>query len=358
MSKPNDGNQELSKISHGRRANSRKLRLRSKARIYNRECFDFQKLSLACEGDLAFLLDSDAKALGVNKSTCVLSESSRSGFREMTKCDTGANYRVRRTSIFGLNRERRKTSDDESDGIELRMNERTRLLFERNRELKKEIARRKVAEEQIRAVLTEKDLLLKEVRHRIKNNLQLITTVLDLHSCYTNDYRMQNVLTDIQNRIKSMALVHEQMYQSKALTKINFKGYVENLVNHIFESYGVNKRTIKPEIKGSDCSLCVKSVINCGLIANELISNALKHAFPDGRHGVVLINMSSRNNNFSLIVCDNGVGFPKNFSFQKIRTLGLQLVISLTHQLNGMIKLNRRGRTEFKIVIPENRERD
>jgi two-component sensor histidine kinase len=149
-----------------------------------------------------------------------------------------------------------------------------------------------------------------------------------------------------------MALIHEQIYQSKSVAKIHFKGYLKNLVNYIFDSYGISKRTIKPKITGSDFSLCVNSVISCGLIANELISNALKHGFPDGKQGVIFINMCSKNNNFRLIIGDNGIGFPKNFSFQKITTLGLQLVISLTQQLNGDIKLNRRGRTEFKIVFP------
>jgi two-component sensor histidine kinase len=354
MSKPHDLSQELPIISHGKRKTSRKVGSQSKDRKYNRERFDYQKLSFDCVGDLAFWLDSGTQFLGVKKAACVIGGSSQSGLREMTKYFIGPNYPKDATSFPGFNRERRKKSKGESGGIELRVNKRTRRLFEKNRELKKEIAKRKVAEEQIRAVLSEKDLLLKEVQHRLKNNLQLITTLLDLHSDYTNDNKMQNVLIDIQNRIKSMALIHEQMYQSKRVAKIDFKEYLTNLVSFIFDSYGISKRAIKPKITGSNCSLCVKSVINCGLIANELISNALKHGFPDGRPGVIFINMYSQNNNFKLIIGDNGIGFPKNFSFQKITTLGLQLVISLTHQLNGGIKLNRRGRTEFKIVFPEN----
>ncbi len=269
-------------------------------------------------------------------------------------CDIGLNYPKEGTSFPVGNPERRKTPKGEGGGIELRVNEQTKMLFEKNRELQEEIAKRKVAEERIRAVLSEKDLLLKEVQHRLKNNLQFITSLLDLHSDCTNDNRMQNVLVDIQNRIKSMALIHDQIYQSRRVAKIDFKEYIKNLVSYIFDSYGVSKRAIKPEITGSDCSLCVKSVISCGLIANELISNSLKHGFPNGRQGVIFISMYSQNNNFKLIIGDNGIGFPKNFSFQKITTLGLQLVISLTHQLNGGIKLNRRGRTEFKIVFPDN----
>jgi two-component sensor histidine kinase len=352
MSKPNDRRQELFRISHRKRKNSRKVRLQSKDRKYNREKIDYQKLSFDCVGDLAFWLDSGAEFLRVNKGACELSESSEPGFREMMKYDTRPHYAKGGTSLPAYNLERRKALNDESGGVELSVSQRTRSLFERNRELKKEIAKRKVAEEQIRAILSEKDLFLKEVQHRLKNNLQIITTLLDLHSDYTNDDKMQNVIVDIQNRIKSMALIHEQMYQSKRAAKIDFKEYLKNLVNYIFDSYGISKRAIETKITGSDCFLCVKSVINCGLIANELISNALKHGFPDGRQGVIFVNICSNDNNFTLLIRDNGIGFPKNFSFKKITTLGLQLVISLTEQLNGVIMLERRGRTEFRIVFP------
>jgi two-component sensor histidine kinase len=353
MSKPNDRSQELFRISHPKRKNSPKVRLQSKDRKYNRGKFDYEKLSFDCVGDLAFWLDSCAQLFHVNKAACVFPGSAKSGFRELTKHGIGPNFAKEISSFPWCNLERRKTPKGESEGIELRVNKRARSLFERNRELKKEIAKRKVTEEQIRDIVSEKDLLLKEVQHRLKNNLQFITTLLDLHSDYTNDNKMQNVLVDIQNRIKSMALIHEQIYQSKSVAKIDFKEYLKNLVNYIFASYGINKRTIKRKISGKECSLCVNSVINCGLIAHELVSNALKHGFPDGREGVIFINMYSKNNNFNLIIGDNGVGFPKNFSFQKITSLGLQLVISLTQQLNGGVKLNRRGGTEFKIVFPE-----
>jgi len=352
MNKLNDRSQELFRISHGNRKNPPRVRLQSKDRKYNCDKYDDQKLSFDSVGDLAFWLDSGAQFYHVNEAACVFPGPSKSGFREMRKHNIGPNYPKEGSSFLWCNLERRKTPKGESDGIELGVNKRTRNLFEKNRELKKEIAKRKVAEERIRAILSEKDLLLKEVQHRLKNNLQFITTLLDLHSDYTNDNKMQNVLVDIQNRIKSMALIHEQIYQSKSVAKIDFKEYLKNLVNYIFDSYGISKRAIKPKITGSDFSLCVNSVISCGLIANELISNALKHGFPDGRQGVIFINMCSENNNFRLIIGDNGIGFPKNFSFQKITTLGLQLVISLTQQLNGGIKLNRRGRTEFKIVFP------
>jgi two-component sensor histidine kinase len=354
MSKTNDLSQEPFKISHRKRKNFRKFRLPSKDSKYNREMFDYQKLSFDCVGDLAFWLDLGKQFVHVNKEACVFSKSSQSGLREMMKYDIGPNYPKEGASFPVGNPERRMTPKGESGGIEIRINEQTKMLFKKNRELQEEIGKRKVAEEQIRAVLSEKDLLLMEVQHRLKNNLQFITTLLDLHSDYTTDDKAQNVLVDIQNRIKSMALIHEQIYQSKRLAKIDFKEYLNNLVTYIFDSYGVSKRAIKPEITGSDCFLCVKSMINCGLIANELISNALKHGFPNGKQGVIFINMYSRNNNFKLIIGDNGIGFPKNFSFQKITTLGLHLVISLTHQLSGVIKLNRRGRTEFEIVFPEN----
>jgi two-component sensor histidine kinase len=354
MSKPDDLSQGPFKVSHGKGKNFCNFRSRSKDRKYNREKFDYQKLSFDCVGDLAFWLDLGAKFLRVNKAACIFGGSLQSGLRQEMNCNIGPNYPKEGTSFPVRNPDRRKTPKYESGGIELRVHEQTKLLFKKNRELQEEIAKRKVAEEQIRAVLSEKDLLLMEAQHRLKNNLQFITSLLDLHSDYTTDNRMQNVLVDIQNRIKSMALIHEQIYRSGRVAKIDFKKYIKNLVRHIFDSYGISKRAITAEITGGDCSLCLKSVINCGLITNELISNSLKHGFPNGRRGVIFINLYSQNNNFKMIIGDNGVGFRRNFSFQKITTLGLRLVISLTHQLRGAIKLNRRGRTEFKIVFPEN----
>lgn len=356
MTEPIDPSEGLFRISHCKRKNSCKVRLGPKDREYDREeldiVFSYQELSFDCVGDLAFWLDSGAQFIHVNKGFCGFGESWQSGFRKMSSYGTGPHCPKERPSFTGHSLERRKTPMDESDGVELRVNKRTPILRERNTELKRDIAKRKVAEEQIRAILSEKDLLLKEVQHRLKNNLQFITTLLDLHSDYTNDYKMQNVLVDIQNRIKSMALIHEQIYQSNGAAEIDFKEYLKNLVNHIFDSYRISEGTIKAKITGSDCFLCVKSVINCGLIANELISNALKHGFPDGRQGVIFVNMYSSDNNFNLIIGDNGIGFPKNFRFQKITTLGLRLVMSLTEQLNGVIRLDRRGRTEFRIVFP------
>ena len=353
MSKPNDLSPELFKISHGKRKNTRKVRSQSREGKYNRENFDCQKLSFDCVGDLAYWLDSRTQLFSVNQAACVFSGSSHSGLREMAKYYMDPNYPKEGTSFRAFSLERRKTPKGESEGIELRVHKAAQSLLEKNRELQKEIAKRKATEDQIRDILSKKDLLLKEVQHRLKNNLQFITTLIDLHSDYTKDNKMQNVLVDIQNRIKSMALIHEQIYQSKRVGKIDFKEYLENLVNYIFDSYGISKSAIKPKIRGSNYSLCVNSVINCGLIAHELISNALKHGFPNGRQGVMLINMYSKDNNFNLIIGDNGIGFPKDFSFQKITTLGLQLVISLTQQLNGRVKLNRRGGTEFKIMFPE-----
>lgn len=354
MSEPDDLRQEPFRISHRTRNNLRKFRLRSRDRKYNREKFDYQRLSSDCVGDLAFWFDLGAQFLRVNRAGRLFSGSSQLGLVQMVSRELVGKYPKEGFGFPVGNRERRKTPKDESGGIELQINEQIKMLLEKNRELEEEIAKRKVAEEQIKAVLSERDLLLKEVQHRLKNNLQFIISLLDLHSEYTNDDKMQTVLVDIQNRLKSMALIQEQICQSSSMAKIDFKEYLKILVSYIFDSYGVSKRAIRPEITAGDCSLRVKSAINCGLIANELISNALKHGFPDGSEGVIFINMHAQNRNFKLVIGDNGIGFPKNFSFKKITTLGLQLVISLTHQLNGSIKLNRRGRTEFKIVFSEN----
>ncbi|HID43339.1 MAG TPA: PAS domain-containing protein, partial [Archaeoglobaceae archaeon] len=198
--------------------------------------------------------------------------------------------------------------------------------------------------------LSEKEILLKEVHHRVKNNLQIISSLLNLQKSYIKDDTTLNFLNDSQNRIKTMALIYEKLYQSEDLVRIDFSEYVRSLVSHLIRSYGSADR-IKLKVDVDDVQLNIDMAIPCGLIINELVSNSLKHAFPDGK-GEIRVEMHRNNGELRLVVSDNGIGMSEKIYFQKIDTLGLQLVNTLANQLSGSIKLHREEGTEFEITFP------
>jgi len=231
-----------------------------------------------------------------------------------------------------------------------------RLIPAVERELREAEIRlaRKCAEEQLKASLQEKEVLLKEIHHRVKNNLQIISSLLNLQSEYIQDKQYLELFKISQNRIKSMALIHEKLYQSKDLARIEFAEYIQDLVNSLFGSYKVNSDTITLKIDVEQVFLGLDAAIPCGLILNELVLNSLKHAFPTGNSGEINIQFYLNNENkFNLIISDNGIGFPQDFDFINAESLGLQLVNALTNQLEGTIELNGRVGVEFKITFTE-----
>jgi len=240
------------------------------------------------------------------------------------------------------------------DELEMRVQERTAELARANEVLQAEIAERKRAEEQIKASLREKEVLLKEIHHRVKNNLQVISSLLYLQSKNIKDKETLEMFQDGQNRVRSMALVHERLYGSQDLARIDLAEYVRNLTSYLFRSYGVNTNAIELKISADDVFLDIDTAIPCGLIINELVSNCLKHAFPDGREGEIRIEFDSDGDNkFTLLASDNGVGFPKDLDFRDMESLGLQLVNMLVNQLEGTIDLDTSGGTAFKIRFTE-----
>jgi PAS domain S-box-containing protein len=224
-----------------------------------------------------------------------------------------------------------------------------------------DITELKRAEEQIKASLEEKEVLLKEIHHRVKNNLQVISSLLDLQSEYIKNKKALEVFNETQSRIKSIALIHEQLYQSKDLVRIDFAEYTQNLGSYLFQSYGVSSNDIKLRVKVDNILMGVDTAIICGLIINELVSNSLKYAFPKGwarsrgskSKGEICIGLNPYENKLTLIVSDNGIGFPKDVDFRKTKSLGLQLVVALTDQLGGTIKLSRGIGTTFKITFSQ-----
>jgi PAS domain S-box-containing protein len=219
----------------------------------------------------------------------------------------------------------------------------------------RDITERKKAEERINASLREKEVLLKEIHHRVKNNLQVISSLLYLQSKSIEDKRALEMFQDSQNRVRSMALVHERLYQSQDLARVDFAEYVRSLANYLFRSYGVNTNLIKLKIHVDDVSLGVDAAIPFGLVVNELVSNSLKHAFPDDRAGEIRITLRLDGGQSLLMVSDNGVGFPENLDFRDTRSLGLQLVNTLVDQLEGTIELDRSEGAAFKITFAEPR---
>ena len=215
---------------------------------------------------------------------------------------------------------------------------------------------RKQAEEQIRASLQEKEMLLKEIHHRVKNNFQVIASLLHLQSRYIQDKTALNVFKESQDRIRSMALVHERLYQSKNLAKVDLNGYIEMLAKGLFRSYGADPKRISLITEVRDIALGIDIAIPCGLIVNELVSNSLKYGFPEGwkGKGEIRIALSQKNGFIDLVVSDNGVGLPEGLDIRNTESLGLRLVALLAEdQLQGKMTLGKKKGTQFHIQFKE-----
>lgn len=244
--------------------------------------------------------------------------------------------------------------EEAKNKLEDKVKERTKELTKTNKELQTEIKEREKAEEKIKTSLKEKELLLKEIHHRVKNNLQIISSLLDLQAGNFKNNDIPELFKESQNRIKSMSLIHEQLYQSKDLANINFDDYIRNLIANLSRSYGISSNNVLFKINVKDATLDINKAIPCGLIISELVTNSLKHGFPDGKKGEINIDFHlDKNNNYSLIISDNGVGISKDFSFQTTKSLGLRLVSMLTQQLKGTIELDRNQGTKIKIIFPD-----
>lgn len=221
-----------------------------------------------------------------------------------------------------------------------------RLLFS----IVRDITERKRAEERLSAALAEKVVLLQEVHHRVKNNLQIICSLLDLQSESITDKRSRNCFRECQDRIRSMALIHARLYESADFSSIDFVEYIRELSLKLFDSYKVDSGRISLNVVAEGVSMGIERAIPWGLIVNELVSNALKHAFPDNRSGEISIRICLDDDDWiTLIVADTGIGLPTGLDFKNTGTLGLQLVNMLTLQLNGHISMEGTKGTAFKI---------
>lgn len=217
-----------------------------------------------------------------------------------------------------------------------------------------DITDRKNAEDEIRRSLKEKEVLLKEIHHRVKNNLQVVWGLIDLQIQSIRDPVMINTLRDSQNRVRTMSLIHETLYRSDDLSHIRISQYLHNLMDTLFSAYSISPDRIQVKLNIDDILLDVESAIPCGLIVNELMSNTFKHAFPNDRAGEITIGFHLADSVYTLSFSDNGVGIPAGFDYTQTESLGLKLVNLLsTDQLDGTIQLRLDGGTTFIITFPE-----
>jgi len=256
------------------------------------------------------------------------------------------------TSMHRLHMDALRLGFENSDLIDSLILQNSRAE-ELNRCLEEEIAERKKAEGSLKASLNEKEVLLREIHHRVKNNLQVISSLLKLQARHIGDEQYRFTFLESQNRLESMVLIHELLYRSKDLAKIDLNGYINRLVNLLLSCFGISRGQVSFETEVAPVSMSVDTAIPCGLITNELVSNCLMHAFPDGRSGKVRIFLGSDDKGFHLSVSDDGIGLPLELDFNSAQTLGLRLVHTLVKQLQGDVRIDRAGGTAIAIKFKE-----
>ncbi len=209
------------------------------------------------------------------------------------------------------------------------------------------------SEARLKVALHEKEVLLKEIHHRVKNNLQIISSLLNLQSEALADPQLRGIFADSHQRIQAMALIHESLYQSGDLARLDAADYLQRLSTRLCQAYGTPAARLTLTLKLEAIRLEVSQAIPCGLILNELLSNIFKHAFPDGRVGAIDITLRQEpTGHCRLMVDDTGVGFPEGVDFRTTESLGLQLVCLLSAQLDGTITLERCGGTHWTLTFP------
>jgi PAS domain S-box-containing protein len=214
-----------------------------------------------------------------------------------------------------------------------------------------DVTEKKIAQQRMEQSLKEKEVLLKEVHHRVKNNMQVISSILNLQSSYVSDDYALSLLKESQNRIKTMAYIHESLYQNKSFTSVNFSDYIATLTNNIIQSYAVSEEKVRLILNLEKINLNLDNSIPTGLIVNELITNAIKHAFPSNMKGFINVNLKSENNTVYLEVKDNGVGFDSDIDFRNTNSLGLQLVSTLIDQIEGDVKFKSEKNQGTEVLI-------
>ena len=240
-----------------------------------------------------------------------------------------------------------------NEELELKVSVRTAELIRTNELLEAAIIQRTLAEERVRKSLNERELLLREVHHRVRNNLQIILSLISLQSRNIKDPHLLDMLGEFQNRIMAMAHVHERMCRADDVSRIDLSELVTFMGTRLCESYKVDPQQIRLNVEIKDLYIAIDSAIPVSLIINELISNAIKHAFPKGTSGKIIITGHREDHTVLLSVRDTGVGMPKDLDWKRNkRSLGHRLVVSLVEQVKGTIELDKSDGTTFTISIP------
>lgn len=216
----------------------------------------------------------------------------------------------------------------------------------------RDITERKKADSQLKKSIREKELLLQEIHHRVKNNLQIISSLLDMSRLRIKDRKANSLIDNACTKIQSMAFIHSQLYKSERFDRIEMRAHTKELFSYLSEVYGGKKR-ISPYIEFSDVYLSLTQAIPCALVLNELISNAFKHAFKNNREGIIEISMLKNSSKVNIYVRDNGVGISDNINIYDTGSLGLKLVKNLVEkQLKGVIRMKQNKYTEFSVEFP------
>jgi PAS domain S-box-containing protein len=237
--------------------------------------------------------------------------------------------------------------------LEQRVKDRTEALVKTNEALEQEAIQRLAAEKKLQASYDEKVTLLKEIHHRVKNNLQIIASLLNLQSRYIRDESSLAVIRESQNRVKAMALVHEKLYRSEDIAHISLHEYIKFLGTGLFQFYDAKARGIRFILDIRDVNVDIDAAVPLGLIINELISNSLKYAFPEGREGEIAISVTKDGHILNVVYRDTGIGIPADLDWRDTPSLGLRLVNTLVDQLNGTVDLDTSTRTQFTMVLHE-----
>ncbi len=297
----------------------------------------------------------------VNDVACHRLGYSREELLEMTPVDIDNEETRKKISVFMDELKSEGTATFESvqvtsDGQEIPVEMSSHIFNLRGEKMvltiSRDITLRKQREAQLEKSLNEKEMLLKEIHHRVKNNLMVISSLLNLQSRYIKDKAALEVFRESQRRARSMALIHKMLYQSTDLKCIDFGDYIETFTQELFRTY-VTGDNIKLNMKVGKTLLDINTAIPLGLIVNELISNSLKHAFPDNRAGEITVKFSREGDQFHFMVADNGVGLPKDLDYTKSKSLGMRLVNTLVNQMNGIIEIEQDEGTCFLIKFTE-----
>jgi len=238
-----------------------------------------------------------------------------------------------------------------NENLEAIVKERTEELNKTVTNLSEEIRQRTIAEEKIKESLDTKEVLLQEVTHRVKNSLQIISSLISLQKSSISDEDSIQILNQVSHRIQSMALIHEILYTSNEFEKVDFQKYIDSLIFYAERTFQSPHITFVTSIEKA--SLTLDTATNCGMIIMELITNSIKYAFPNNRSGAISIGLKANSDSFTITLSDDGIGLPKDLDFKKTKTLGMQLVMSLTEQLDGEIMLKRNNGSKFELTFPK-----